>query len=98
MAFQSLNVCRSFNQVFNTVLAPLSGNSCSEVIIYNRGANPVYLFDNDITGDAFGFILSGGENFTIRGVTNSYQVSAKTATGTSSVHFRTQYYSNTNLG
>ena len=39
------------------------------------------------------FLLSNNESITIRGITNSNQVSAKTLAGGGTIYFRTQYFS-----
>ena len=100
------NQCRSFLLHLGTVLTQLSGGfgdtrgqPCSEVTIYNGTGALVYVYDRaeEYTGsvpvDAYRFMLSSGESFTFRGLTNVTQVSAKTSSGTGEVYYRTQFFS-----
>lgn len=99
------NQCRSFEQQISTSLIKLSGGAaggfpCSEVIIkHNMGGGLLYIYDRaelhtaGVPEDEYRWALSAGESFTFRGLTNVDQVSAKTSTGTTTIHYRTQFYS-----
>jgi len=91
--FYNTNDCRSFNQTITTNLAQLSSYPCSEVILINKGTNALRIYDNNYTDDTFSLVLSGGEEFTLRGITSTAHVSAKAVTGTSTLYYRTQYFS-----
>ena len=88
------NVCRSYNVTATTALAALTGQVCSEVLIYNKTGQDLKIYDNDYSNDSFAFLIADGESITIRGITNSNEVSAKTASGSGTIYYRTQYYSN----
>ena len=100
MAYENINTCRSFNQTVNTGLSVLTNQVCSEVTIYNRGTTVLEIYDNGYSSASNALIISGGENFTVRGITNSNQVSAKFATGSGTIYYRTAYftYSTVNYG
>jgi len=68
------------------------GHPCSEIIIYNRIGGNITVFDNEYPNPLNGFLLSAGETFTFRGLTNVAQVSA-TAASAGNIHYRAQYYS-----
>ena len=70
------NVCRSFNVTATTSLAALTGQVCSEVLIYNKTGQDLKIYDNDYSNDSFAFLIADGESITIRGITNSNEVSA----------------------
>ena len=93
--YVNLNKCRSFNQTLpnNSVLTALESQVCSEVIFVNRSGGDILLFDNGYEDAANGFLLSDSESVTLRGVTNSDSISAKSASG-GLVYYRAQYYSN----
>lgn len=91
--FYNINECRSFNQTIGSSLTRLSSQPCSEVIIYNRTLSNITVYDNSYSSAASGFLLSAGENFTFRGITNTNQVSA-IAVSPGLVYYRTQYFSN----
>ena len=100
MAYQNINTCRSFNQTVNTGLSALVDQVCSEVTIYNRGTTNLEIYDNNYSAASNALIISGGENVSIRGITNTNQVSAKFTTGSGVVYYRTAYftYSTVNYG
>jgi|TARA_R110001606_G_scaffold225307_1_gene373386 hypothetical protein len=75
-----------------TGLALTGGHPCSEITIWNRTTNTLTVYDNDYSDALNGFILSAGEQFTFRGLTNVAQVSA-TATTAGKIYYRAQYYS-----
>jgi hypothetical protein len=91
--FYNINDCRSFNQPVSTALVALSAYPCSEVIIINKTGQSVYIYDSLYSTDSNRLLLDSNESTTIRGITNSGQVSAKTASGAGTLYFRTQYYS-----
>lgn len=103
------NECRSFNVRVGTAMtrlsgvdsaAPFLGQLCSEVYIVNKTGQTVTLFDrSDAWGDAEainvsrGFLLDDNDSVTLRGLTNVNQVSAKTASGSGTLYYRTQFFS-----
>lgn len=91
--FYNINDCRSFTQPVDTNLVALSSHPCSEVILINKGSVNIQIYDNNYTNVVNSLTLSAGETFTLRGITNSANVSAKTVTGTSQLYFRTQFFS-----
>ena len=88
------NVCRSFNVTATTALAALTGQVCSEVLIYNKTGQDLKIFDGGYNDGSNAFLIADGESITIRGVTNANEVSAQTASGSGTIYYRTQYYSN----
>lgn len=94
--FYNSDFSRSFNQVLTTSLAPLSAHRCSEVLIINRTGQDVYIYDNNNFDDSNRLLIADLESLVLRGVSNSESVSAKTSTGTGSLYFRAQMYSNLN--
>lgn len=96
--FYNQNVCRSFNQPLSTTLVALSAQRCSEVIIYNKTGQNILVFDNNYSDASNGFLLANNDSFVVRGVTNSFYVSAKTDTGGGMLYYRTQFYSNFTQG
>lgn len=93
--YVNINKCRSFNQTLpsGSVLTALQAQICSEVIFVNRTGGDVLLFDNGYDDAANGFLLADSESVTIRGLTNSDQLSA-TSSGGGVIYYRAQYYSN----
>lgn len=95
-SFTNTNVCNSFNLTIGTTMAlgMLSSFRCSEVIVLNKTGQDVKINDLDKSGDHQAFLIGDGESITIRGITNSDQVSCYTTTGSGLIYCRTQYYSN----
>lgn len=95
MAYININTCRSFKQTLpgSSVMTGLSSQVCSEVIVVNRTGADIILFDSGYSADENGFLLANLESVTLRGITNSEQVSAKSAGG-GSIYYRAQFYSN----
>jgi hypothetical protein len=91
--YYNRNDCRSFNQPVTTALVALSAYTCSEVILVNKTGVTVYLYDSSYFDDSNRMAIDNNETFVIRGLTNSSQVSAKTASSGGLLYFRTQYYS-----
>ena len=103
--YYNKNQCRSFEQQISTALVRLSGGGvggfpCSEVIIKgNHGDGVLFVYDRaelytaGVPEDEYRWSLSAGEEFTFRGLTNVGQVSAKMSTGTTTVSYRTQFFS-----
>jgi len=96
--FYNINNCRSFNQTITTALVPLSsdqaqGYPCSEVIIVNKTGQNILVFDNDYVAAANAMALSADDTFVIRGITNTNQVSAKTTSGSGTLYYRSQFFS-----
>ena len=90
--FFNKNDCHSFKQSIGTSLTQLSAYTCSEVIIVNRTAGNVLIFDNNNFSFDNSFLLAAGESFTFRGITNTSVVSA-IALSAGEVYCRTQYFS-----
>jgi len=92
--FYNINQCRSFNQPLSTTLVALTANQpCSEVIIINKTGNPIYIYDSDYSSAANRLLLSENETITLRGITNSLQVSSQTISGEGMLYYRTQFFS-----
>lgn len=93
--YVNLNKCKSFNQTLpgSSALTPLQSQVCSEVIMVNRSGGDIILFDNGNDAAENGFLLGNDESVTMRGITNSDQLSATSASG-GIVYYRAQYYSN----
>jgi len=98
MPFQNINVCKSFNTTISTNLVALSSQSCSEVVIYNRTGQVIEVYDNNFNNAQNAFILSNNDSFVVRGVTNSGEISAKTQSGSGTICYRTQFFSNFTQG
>jgi hypothetical protein len=97
MPFTNLNQCYSFSCVANNSTAiKLSSFSCSEVNIFNPTSNAAVLlvYDVNTTNDARAFGIPAGETFSMKGVTDSSNLSAKflTAPTGGTIYCRTQYY------
>ena len=94
--YVNLNKCRSFNQAIAASLTPLADQICSEVVVVNRTTQPILVFDSGYSDAQNGFLLASLESVTLRGITNTNQVSAiSTAGGTGDIYYRTQFFSNT---
>lgn len=90
--FYNQNECQSFKQSLTTSLTQLPNYTCSEVIIVNRTAGNVLIFDNNNFSLDNSFLLATGESFTFRGITNTSTVSA-IAVSAGDIYCRTQYFS-----
>ena len=90
--FYNINECKSFKQSIGTSLVQLSAFPCSEVIIVNRTSGNISVYDNNNFAEENSFLLSSGESFTFRGITNSSVVSAIAASA-GDIYYRTQYFS-----
>ena len=91
--YQNPNKCYSFNQSLTTSLVGLSAQKCSEVVIINKTGQSVYIYDQNRFSDEHRLLLEDNESIALRGITNTSEVSAKTASGTGQVYYRTQFYS-----
>lgn len=91
--YYNRNICRSFNQPLSTNLVALSAQTCAEVILYNKTGQDIQVFDSGYSNASNAFVLSNNDSFVIRGLTNSSQVSAKTASGSGMIYYRTQFFS-----
>jgi hypothetical protein len=96
--FHNTNNSKSFEQTITTALVALSANVCSEVLIVNRTGEDIYLYDNNIFSDNNRFLIADTESIVVRGLSNSDSLSAKTATGSGLVYYRTSNFSNYNQG
>ena len=92
--YANLNTCRSFKLAATTSLQAFSSQVCSEVLIINKSGNPIKVYDNGYSTDANCLLLDDNDTVTLRGLTNSDQVSAKTTASSGDVHYRTQFFSN----
>lgn len=92
--YYNRNVCRSFNIGLTTSLLALSAQVCSEVTVINRTGQSVLFFDSGYDNAENGFLLLSGESYVFRGLTNSQQLSAQTQSGSGTLYYRTQYFSN----
>ena len=93
MPFMNINLCRSYNGGLSTTLARLSAEECTEVLILNKTGQDVEIYDGERFEGTQAFLIGDDESVTIRGITNSEQVSAKTTSGNGKIYFRTQFYS-----
>jgi len=92
--YYNINECRSFNQpVGNSAFAKLSSQVCSEVTIFNKTGQICYINDNNYVGDGDGLALDDNDTVTIRGITNTELVSAKTAASSGILYYRTAFFS-----
>lgn len=94
--FYNTDFSKSFNQNITTSLIGLSSHVCSEVILINRTGQDVYIYDNNNYDDSNRILLQDDESWVIRGVSNSESVSAKTSTGSGTLYYRAQMFSNMN--
>ena len=92
--FVNPNKCRSFNVTATTVAAALTGQVCSEVLILNKSGQNLKIYDIAHMQDDNCLLIGDSESITIRGVTNSDQIKVETASGSGTIYYRTQYYSN----
>ena len=88
------NICRSYKVTIATSLVKFTGMTCSEVLVYNKSGQDLELYDQNYSDAANAFLIGDGESVTIRGLTNADQLSGKLASGSGSVYYRTQYFSN----
>ena len=91
MPFINRNICRTFNTALNKdTVTQLANQECSEVMVSCIG-DDLKIFDR-ATPTAY-FIVPKNSVVTIKGVTNSAELSAITLTGSHTIGYRTQYYS-----
>lgn len=92
MAYVNRNQCFSFNLTADAVsLSALPSYTGSEVLITNRTGGPIYIYDNDRTDPTQSFLIEDNESVTIRGITNTNQVSCVGTTGL--LYCRSQFFS-----
>lgn len=84
--------------VIGTNLVALSAQLCTEVILYNKTGQTLYVYDNNRFLDTQRFVMSDGDSFVLRGVTNSEQISCKTLAASGTLYFRTQFFSSSQQG
>lgn len=95
--FVNINHCRSFNFSLSDSLVALVNEVCSEVVLINKTGGNVYIYDSDFSDDSNRLLLSDGDSFILRGITNAMQVSALGSASLSAggdFYYRTQWYSN----
>ena len=90
----NVNTCRSYTLAATTTLKALTGMTCSEVLVINKSGQDAYLYDGGYILDATRLLIEDNESVTLRGLTNANQVSAKLGSGTGTLYYRTQRYSN----
>lgn len=91
MPFINRNVCKAFSIAGAQTKVKLANQECSEVVVLPTGTGgPVTIFDYMNPGT--GFVVPVGVEFTFRGLTNSDQLSATMASGTT-LSYRTQFFS-----
>jgi hypothetical protein len=88
----NINQCRSFNQIAFTTLTNLSSQPCSEIELFNRTGGNLSAYDNGFSEEAFAMLIPNNSSITLRGLTNSNQVSAKAASA-GPIFYRTQFFS-----
>ena len=87
------NICASFKLTLaNTNLTSLTGQVCSEVLVINKTGADLSLFSEGDAQADHCLLIGDGESVTVRGLTNSNQLSAKGSAG--DFYYRTQYFSN----
>ena len=107
--FTNLNQCFSVTQAFGIVGATqLSSFPCTEVFIDNISGQDVKLFSQDgyntilyslalsafpLSASGLFYYLKAGESTTIRGITNSAQISAVCTSSSGNLTYRTQFFS-----
>ena len=92
--FTTPDIGKSFVQTITTSLVALSSFRCSESMIINRTGEDLYIYDNDNFDDVNRLLILDGESFTLRGISNSATISAKTGANSGDVYYRAQYFSN----
>lgn len=95
--FYNQNFCRTFNFSLSDSLVALVNEVCSEVVLINKTGGDVYIYDSNYFDATNRLLLSDGESFILRGITNAQQVSALGAAALSAggdFYYRTQWYSN----
>ena len=107
--YYNQNQCRSFNQYVTTAVKVLTGAApvgtaagtailsggqpCSEVILYNKTGQIIYIYDHSFTSANHRLALDDNDTITLRGLTNVNQVSAATSSGAGTLYYRTQFFS-----
>lgn len=86
------NKCRSFNATLTTTLTAMVDQICSEVIVINQTGQAVNVYDGGYDDALNAMQIPDKGTFTFKGVTNSMQLSAATASGSGTLYYRTQYY------
>lgn len=89
MSFTNKNICKTFSIISNGTLQQLSAQECTEVDLFttaDAGTVSIYSENNSTVG----FPLPKSEVYTITGITNSSELSAK---GSGTVYYRTKYFS-----
>lgn len=90
MPFINRNFCKTFNMTLAGAPAKaLSAQECSEVVIKVSSTTGHTASIYDSTNPAVPWVLTAGQEFTFRGVSNSSQLSAE---GTGTLYYRTQYF------
>jgi hypothetical protein len=107
--FTNLNQCFSVTQAFgSTGATQLSSFPCTEVFIDNISGQDAKLFSQDgyntilyspslssstLSAAGLYYYLKSGESTTIRGITNSAQISAALTSSSGNLTYRTQFFS-----
>ena len=98
--FTNLNLCFSVTDTFDGVPRPLSSYSCSEVYILNQDNKNLIIFDEQsctdgnpyLSGNNY-YVIHPGYDVTMRGLTNSNQLSCMAVSGSAVLSYRTQFFS-----
>ena len=92
--YKNLNHCRSYNVTATTTQTALTGSTCSEVLIYNKSGQDLKIWDNGFDDSSNAFLVADSESITIRGIVNASDVKVATTSGSGTIYYRTQYFSN----
>ena len=85
---------KSFNQDIGTGLAALSQHVCSEVLIMNRSGGDLNIFSSNNFNPQHVMLLLDNESMTMRGVSNSNELSASMPSGSGKIYYRALAFSN----
>jgi|LauGreDrversion4_2_1035121.scaffolds.fasta_scaffold379213_2 hypothetical protein len=91
MAHINRNYCKTFNVALNKdTVTKLADQECTEVM-FSSTSDDIKIYDKN-NPTAY-FVVPKNTVATIKGVTNSMDLSAMTATGSHTIGYRTQFYS-----
>lgn len=88
--FYNRGVGKSFKHAMTTSLVALNPFVCSEVTIINSSGGDLMIYDSGNFADANSLLIGDGESITMRGVSNSDEISAKMVTGSGDIYYRSQ--------
>lgn len=91
MPFTNRNICRTFNMNLDqTAVKQLSSQECSEVM-FSCTKDDLLIFER--SNPSAYFVVPQNTVAIIKGVSNAAELSARTATGSHTIGYRTHYYS-----